>query len=260
MLSAFFILLLTYSFVSAEPEHFYPKAQTSFTKDPSSFTQGFAYHQSLIYEASGGYGKSYVKKWDHYSQREISRLNLPRHYFAEGLTRCADRWYLTTWKAQEVFEIDNELTSLKSLWRLPYEGWGLSCYKGQLIHTDGSNTLRWLKPQDGSVIKSVTLSESPNIWDKLNESEVIGDFLLINRWYTFEILILDLKTDQLIEVWHLDEITQNLSPQQKSRMDSMNGIAWNHIEKQLLITGKLWPVMYQLQIPTKSALQKALLK
>lgn len=260
MLSAFFILLLTYSFVSAEPLHLYPKAQGSFKKDPSSFTQGFAYHQSLIYEASGGYGKSYVKRWDPYSQREISRLNLPRHYFAEGLTRCADRWYLTTWKAQEVFGVDDELTSLKSLWRLPYEGWGLSCYKDQLIHTDGSNILRWLKPDDGSVIKSISLSENANHWNKLNESEVVGDFILINRWYSFEILVFDLKKDRLIEVWHLDDITQNLSPQQKSSLDSMNGIAWNQVEKQLLITGKLWPVVYELQIPKQSAIYKAVLK
>eukprot|EP00948_MAST-09A_sp_MAST-9A-sp1_P000387 g387.t1 len=106
--------------------------------ETESYTQGFEIHKRFIFETTGLYGKSKIKKLDKESGVLLqSRFlgnddtgQLPdNRIFGEGcaLVRTTQEIYVLTWKNEIGFVYDMDTLQLKRTFRYKGQGWGF-CY------------------------------------------------------------------------------------------------------------------------------------
>ena len=135
------VLLLPVSAVSAQddfptPQRMQPQIIAQYPHDASAFTQGLLWHDGDLYESTGLYGESSLRRVDLETgdveqQIAVLREDIPAgetDYFAEGLTLVDDRLIQLTWQSGEAFVYDLDFEQVGS-YRYDGEGWGL-CYDG----------------------------------------------------------------------------------------------------------------------------------
>jgi len=76
--------------------------------DSSYFTQGLELSDGLMFESSGLYGQSRVRKYLPGKDNALSEYKLADKYFAEGLTLLEDELFVLTWNPSS-FEIKHEI-------------------------------------------------------------------------------------------------------------------------------------------------------
>jgi len=219
----------------------------SYPHDPEAFTQGLLLHDGALYESTGLYGHSSVRKVELATGKVLQRVDLPPNLFGEGLALVGDKLVQLTWREDVAPTYD--LASLARSGQFTYsgEGWGL-CFDGtQLIQSDGSNRLTFRDPATFAVTRqlAVTLQEKPVT--QLNELECVGDRVYANIW----------MTDRVVEIGKLNgavraviDASGLLSPAERAARGSdaiLNGIAYDPANDTFLLTGKLWPKVFRVR-------------
>src|SRR4030043_2363172 len=74
-----------------------PEIYNTFTHDADAFTQGLFYSNGFIYESTGKYGESSLRKVEIESGTVIQKVDLDSEYFGEGITLCNDKIIQLTW-------------------------------------------------------------------------------------------------------------------------------------------------------------------
>lgn len=78
----------------------------TFPHDNRAYTQGLVFHDNFMYEGTGQYGASSLRKTDLQNNKILSVLHLDRSYFGEGITIYKDKIYQITWKSHKGFVYD----------------------------------------------------------------------------------------------------------------------------------------------------------
>ncbi len=105
------------------------------------FTQGLIVDGGTVWESTGLYGQSSLRRYRLGAERAQAYAPLPPTLFGEGICRVGDRIWQLTW--QERVALCWDAHSLTLLETVPYnrEGWGI-CHTGEHILTsDGSGEL-----------------------------------------------------------------------------------------------------------------------
>jgi glutaminyl-peptide cyclotransferase len=212
--------------------------------DTTAYTQGLLWWRDSLYESTGQYGNSTLRRVDPDSGTVEQRIDIDSGYFAEGLARVDDRLILLTWKAQRAFVYD--INGFATIGTHSYrgEGWGL-CHDGtRLIMSDGSDTLTFRDPgtfdETGTV--SVTLRGQPQ--QNLNELECVDGSVYANVWEYDYIVRIDPETGR---VTHQIDAAGLLTRDEARGTDVLNGIAYDPEAETFYITGKLWPKMFEVR-------------
>jgi glutamine cyclotransferase len=113
--------------------------------------------------------------------------------------------------------------------------------------SDGSDSLRVLSPTTFQVqrVIHVRYQDAPLL--QLNELEFVDGELLANVYQTNWVVRIDPGTGVVREAIDLSDLYRN----RPVLADVMNGIALAPDGKQLLLTGKLWPVLFQVRLPSQ---------
>jgi glutamine cyclotransferase len=209
-----------------------------------------------LYESAGLYGQSALYRLDAETGRILAAVSFPG-VFAEGGAALNGDIHVLTWQDGVRFLLREEPLRREAALPFSGEGWGL-CSDGEALWlSDGSAKLRKIFPQkDGAWLELETLRivEQGRPVSNLNELEWVEGFLLANVWQSSSIAVIDPRAkipesgDCPVLLW-LD--CQALIPPQV-RHDSdavLNGIAWDAEKRRLLVTGKRWPVLYELELP-----------
>ncbi|MEW6278528.1 MAG: glutaminyl-peptide cyclotransferase [Candidatus Eremiobacterota bacterium] len=216
--------------------------------DPDAFTQGLFLHNGKLLESTGQYGQSTLRRVDRETGKpELVRL-LPAEVFGEGMTLLGDRVYQLTWKEHTVLVYDAVTLEVQASLRYPGEGWGLTTDGQRLILSDGSSTLQFLEPGTLNKLGELTVTDRGQEVANLNELEFIQGKLFANVWQTDRIARIDLTTGK-VDAW-LD-LTGLLKPDGVARahpVDVLNGIAHDPASGHLLVTGKYWPKLFELEL------------
>ena len=227
------------------PPDFRLKVVRSYPHDPRAFTQGLLFLDGKLYESTGLFARSSVRRVDLASGQVEQASSLPAELFGEGLALVGQRLFQLTWKNQKVLVWD--LATLKKVTEFVYEGegWGL-CYDGRhLVMSDGSDKLTWRNP--GTFVKEgeirVRLAGQP--LTNLNELECAGSVIHANVWQDDHIARIDAKTG---EVTGWIDASGLLDPSEAAVADVLNGIAEMASTRHLLVTGKLWPHVYEVEV------------
>ena len=84
-------------------EKLYFEIINTFPHDTSAFTQGLIYKNGYLYESTGLYGKSGIRKVDIASGTILIKRDIPKQFFGEGITIFNGKIYQITWKSNTGF-------------------------------------------------------------------------------------------------------------------------------------------------------------
>lgn len=225
----------------------------SYPHDPGAFSQGFAVEGDTLYEGTGKYGASSLRRVDLQTGKVEKNVPLHQDYFGEGITVLGDRIYQLTWK-RKICVVYNK-ADLAPIGSLPYgwnarymEGWGITNDGTNLFVSDGTNSIYVVSPKDLSQIRRLRVKDGRRNLERLNELEYVNGELLANIWYSDMIARIDPDTGDL-KGW-ID--CSNVYPirQRPDREHVLNGIAYDAATQRLFITGKNWPKVFEIKIQT----------
>lgn len=214
--------------------------------DPKAFTQGLDFHEGQLYEGTGMEGASRLRQVDLATGAVIREHALERQYFGEGITILGDRAYQLTWKHGTGFIYN--LADFQQLGTFSYqtEGWGLTNEGERLIMSDGSAWLYFLDPATGKVTRRVEVLDRGRPVRLLNELEWVEGELLANIWGKDEIVKINPANGKVTATLNLATLWPK--DQRPAGTDVLNGIAWNEATRKLYVTGKYWPLLYEIEI------------
>lgn len=217
--------------------------------DPSAFTQGLIDYGGKLYESTGLNGRSSLRRVDIETGAVELQVPVDEAYFAEGLERVDQRLIQLTWQSGKAFVYD--LDSFELLAELDYatEGWGLCLAEaaGHLVMSDGSDQLYFRDPETFAELGRVAVTRAGQPQTMLNELECVGQVVYANVWQTDEIVVIDPDTGAIGAV--IDTAAPGsdplLTPEERASADVLNGIVWLEDADRFLITGKLWPRLFE---------------
>ncbi len=217
----------------------------AYPHDPQAFTQGLAFNRGQMYESTGQYGESSLRRVDYISGsiEQIAPLN--RAFFAEGITILDDKIYQLTWRSGvgAIYEIDS--FEVIGTFRYAGEGWGLTHNGSELILSDGTASIRFIDPADFSVVRTIEVSNAEGPVAQLNELEYVDDEIWANIWYEDIIVRIDATSGQILGTIDVSKIYPAAS---RGREEVANGIAYDKDANRLFITGKNWPQLFEIRL------------
>jgi glutamine cyclotransferase len=219
----------------------------TFPHDPTAFTQGLIYHNGFLYEGTGLFGQSSIRKVELETGRVLQRHALAPRYFGEGITLFQNRFFQLTWRNQEGFIYDMNLNPVGSF-TYQTEGWGLTHDGQRLIMSDGSAQLFFLNPRTLRPERTLTVRAGGQPVQRINELEFIQGRIWANVWMTHRIAIINPQSGS-VEAW-LDLTGLALLAQARNRNPDavLNGIAYDAQNNRLFVTGKLWPFLFEIEV------------
>lgn len=236
-------LLWAFAFAAAPQVHQFEVVNT-FPHDPRAYCQGLVIDQGILYEGTGKYGESTLRRVELDTGRVLQSVSLPRRYFGEGITIMGDKIYQLTWKSHVGFVYDKKTLNAIDRFRIVGEGWGLTHDGTHLIMSDGSSTLRFLDPQTFAVKRRLLVQSQGRRVPKLNELEYVNGEILANVWYEDYIVRIDPVSGKVVGWIDL----RNLLPGRRDREAVLNGIAYDADKDRLFVTGKNWPKLFEIRV------------
>jgi len=213
--------------------------------DPDAFTQGLLYADGRLYESTGRYGASSLRRTEIESGTVLQRRDLPRRYFGEGIALLDGKIYLLTWRSGTGFVFAHDSFALLGTFRYQGEGWGLTTDGRSLIMSDGSAVLRFLDPGSLRVERRLEVRDGGVPVALLNELEYVRGEIYANVWQRETVARIDPASGRVLGWIDLSGLHRARDPDAV-----LNGIAYDAVRERLFVTGKLWPRLYQIRVRT----------
>ena len=212
--------------------------------DVTAFTQGLLWWQGSLYESTGRYAESTLRRLNPQTGAVEQRIEVSPSFFGEGLARVDDRLIMLTWKAERAVVHDINTFDVLHTMRYRGEGWGL-CYDGtRLVMSNGSDMLTFRDPQSFKSTGAVRVTLRGRPQSQLNELECVDGVLYANVWEHEYIVRIDPASGR---VTHQIDASGLLSRDEARGVDVLNGIAYNPDADTFYITGKWWPKMFEVR-------------
>lgn len=216
--------------------------------DNDAFTEGFEFHDGKLVESTGEYGKSSIRIYNPKGGSTEKRIPIKdSKIFGEGITFFRGKLYQLTYREHQVLVYD-EKNFNQPIQRLtwPKEGWGMTNDGSNLLVSDGSSNLYYVKPEDFSVVKTLAVNSAEGAIDQLNELEFVDGYIYANRWHEDAIYKIDPNTGYVVGKMHFEGMLEHYLPSIiRGEEDVLNGIAYDKQEKMLYLTGKNWPITFK---------------
>lgn len=215
--------------------------------DPTFFTQGLAFtDDGTLLEGTGRYGRSLLTARTFPGGEALVRIALAQHHFGEGVTDLDGRVYQLTWKAGEALVYRLPEAEPMAVHAYEGEGWGLTHDGEHLVMSDGSHALAFRDPNDFSLVRHVPVRLAGRPLAGLNELEYVAGTVYANVWPTDCVARIDATSGRvtgMLDLAPLRALQSSLPPEAVA-----NGIAFHPPTGHLLVTGKLWPRLFELRL------------
>lgn len=216
--------------------------------DESAFTQGLVFDEGVLYEGTGQYGRSTLRRVDLETGAVQKEVSLPAWVFGEGIAVWEDHIIQLTWRSGVGFVYDKENFTETGNFNYQTEGWGLTSDGRNLIMSDGSDALYFLDPGTFQVQKQLHVKYKGESVNRLNELEYIKGEIYANIWTTNSIAIISPKTGN-VDAWI--DLEGLLPEEDRDGANVLNGIAYDPLGDRLFVTGKLWPKLFEIDLVEK---------
>lgn len=213
--------------------------------DPAAFTQGLVWFDGEFYEGTGLRGESSLRRVNPETGAVEQMISLSANYFGEGIVLWEDQIIQITWQEQTAFVYDRETFEQIGQFSYETEGWGITHDGRRLIMSDGSNTLFFRDPDTFAETGQVQVMDGSVPITRLNELEFIEGEVWANVWQTDHIARINPETGQVTGWLNLTGLRPPETLADSNAV--LNGIAYDAENGRLFITGKLWPVLYEIE-------------
>lgn len=227
------------------PEALRVRVVRSYPHARDAFTQGLVYDGGRLFESTGLSGRSSLREVELETGRIVRRNDLPAPLFAEGLAQVDDRLWQLTWHDGKalVWNVDD----FERIGTHGYrgEGWGL-CFDGEhLVMSDGTAHLAFRDPETFELERRVRVTKVGRPVKNLNELECVDGQVWANIWRSEEIVRIDPATGGVTATVDASGL---LAPEEAQGVDVLNGIAYVPERERFLLTGKLWPRIFEVEM------------
>jgi glutaminyl-peptide cyclotransferase len=216
----------------------------SYPHDPSAFTQGLIFHDGYLYESTGQYGHSSLRKVELETGAVLEIHQLSAEYFGEGITLWDNKIYQLTWQSYTGFVYDAESFLPLENFYYDTEGWGIIHSEGHFVVSDGSSFLSLLDVGTFEEIGKIEVKDNEKPVANINELEWVAGEIFANILPTDRIARIDPQTGKVIGWINLSGL---LGAESKSA-SVLNGIAYDSENSRLFVTGKLWPKLFEIEV------------
>lgn len=216
----------------------------AYPHDARAYTQGLVFENGFLYEGTGKYGESTLRKVELQTGRVVQSHSLDRRHFGEGIAIVGNQIVQLTWRSHVGIVYDK--ATFKEVRRFQYEGegWGITYDGTHLVMSDGSSTLRFLDPKTFKEVRRILVQHQGRRLGQLNELEYVRGEILANVWYKDYIARILPETGRVVGWIDL----RQLYPRRRDREAVMNGIAYDAENDRLFVTGKRWPRLYEIRV------------
>ena len=216
--------------------------------DTAAFTQGLEILDGRIYESTGLVGRSSIRELDLATGEILRNVAVP-DVFAEGLTIVGDTAIQLTWQDEVAFVYDLKSFEIVNTFSYSGEGWGLCLATGgdgNLVMSDGTSELEFRDPESFESLGTVDVQLDGSPVANINELECVGSTVWANIWQSSLIIEIDPSTGNVITVLDIDSLRPESTEGNSGAV--WNGLAYDPGDGTLLVTGKLWPELFRLEL------------
>ncbi len=232
----------------SEPKKLTYKVIRRFKHDKEAYTQGLIYKDGVLYESTGQQRRSSIRAVDPETGEIQRKKALEPQYFGEGIAIVGKEIFMLTYKAQRGFVFDLATFNLTRKFNLQtMEGWGLTSLNDTIIMSDGTANLYFCSPDEYfTQLGQKEICNNLGLVNNLNELEYTPDGLYSNVYGQNIIYLIDIHKGIVTHSLDLSALFPKDVPRNMDYV--LNGIAYNKKSDTFYVTGKQWPVMYEIQI------------
>ena len=240
------------SSVGTLPSFCYEVVNT-YKHDPKAFTQGLAYFDGFLYESTGHYERSTLRKVELETGKVLQKYDLPGNVFAEGMTIFNGKIYQISWREGLAWQYNLEDFKMLKEFRYAGDGWGLTNDGMNFFMSDGTHVIRVVNPENFETIRTIpVLREDGLPLMDINELEWVKGEIWANILHSEKINLpnriarIDPNSGKLLGWINLDGI----SPEDIARdpENTLNGIAYDEKTDRIFVTGKNWKNLFEIKL------------
>jgi glutamine cyclotransferase len=222
--------------------------------DATAFTEGLQFVDGYLYESTGRYGKSELRKVDLETGKVLQTVKLDEKYFGEGLAVLNGKIYQLTYMEHTGFIYDQKTLKQIGTFTFPNnEGWGMTTDGTHLIYDDGTHLLFFVDPNTFKEVKRIEVMDDRGQVRQINELEYINGYIYANQWQTNYIYKIDPATGKVVAKADLSDLRQKIGVpypvvNDEDAPEVLNGIAYDAAGNRIFVTGKNWPKLVEIKL------------
>jgi glutamine cyclotransferase len=216
--------------------------------DITSYTQGLEFYNGELYESTGQYRESKLRKVDYKTGEALKNSDLADEYFGEGLTVLNNKIYQLTWKKGTgfVYDVDTFEKTGSFKYGNSKEGWGI-CNDGNMLYkSDGTEKIWTLNPETLTEESYIQAYHNKGKVVELNELEWVNGKIYANRYNKNGVAIINPENGAVEGVIDFTPLKDKVTKHPK--LNVLNGIAYNPDTETFFITGKYWDKLFEVEI------------
>ncbi len=240
---------------TVEPDNSVPfinyKILHSFPHDTAAFTEGLLFHEGHLFESTG-HTNAYPESRSLFGEVDLQtgRINTKaeidkKKYFGEGICFLKGKWYQLTDSTRIGFIY--EAKTFKKLGEFHYqgEGWGLTTDGSYLIMSNGTSNIAYHEPSTFRLVKTLGVTDNNGPVNNINELEWINGFIYANRWLTDDVLKINPNDGRVSGKLNFAALLAEARSKYAGSAE-INGIAYDSLANRIFVTGKKWPVIFEI--------------
>jgi glutamine cyclotransferase len=167
--------------------------------------------------------------------------------FAEGIAVVGSSIYQLSWKSGLIRVFDGDDLRLRRTHVCPGEGWGMTTWNGDLLISNGTHVLYRRQAADLRCLQRIGVwsYSLPVRW--INDIEYTNGVVLANIWKWPEIAIIAPQTGRVQALVDCRSLVEEAGASGDPEC-VLNGIAFDRERGTVFITGKNWPLLFEVDI------------
>lgn len=216
--------------------------------DPEAYTQGLEWSDGALWESTGRYGSSSLRRLDPSTGEVLEVTQLDPAFFGEGLTVVDNEIWQLTWQEGVLLRYEQADRAPLDPFVYQGEGWGL-CRRDAhtVIRSDGSANLWMHDTLSFAETGQLQVRDGTQAVTGLNELECVGNQVLANIYGRDEIVVINAQTGVVEATVNAASLRPPNAPVEDWDY-VLNGIAYRPETRTWFLTGKYWDVLYEVEL------------
>jgi glutaminyl-peptide cyclotransferase len=208
------------------------------------FTQGLIADNGTVWESSGLYRQSQIRRYQLGVDRVEAAAEVPPELFGEGICRVGAHIWQLTWRERVALRWDPDSLSLLETIRYNREGWGICAAGPYVLTSDGSSELVRRDPQTLAPLGVVVVRCGEYRVGGLNDLAWADGRIWANILPRTCLVGIDASSGEVVDIVDARPASERHLGDPEA---ILNGITALPGSGEFLLTGKRWRFLYHVR-------------